>query len=284
MNTFESQLGHRLHDMVDGASDSPAPTEAVLSRGRRASRRRTAAMVVTASFAVAAVAGGAAIAVAQPWASSHPGALSAARPQTPQMQLAAAVTASQSVGYHVKVSETYGGPSVAATTEGAFDPATATGYLNSGAPGSGVVYYERLVDGVLYTGSSGGDEWKQEPGKSDHLDYDRNLGGSAGSTVDPQQLFAMLRHSGATVTQTGSHTYHFEVALGGAANGLTSDRYSGDVTLDGDHRIAKVAYQRTMQMEKHGQTYTDHDSVTVELSGYGAPVKVDKPTDVVVVK
>lgn len=281
MNTLESQLAHRLHDMVDGEPGSPAPIETVLSRGRRASRRRAAAMGLAASFAVAAAAGGAAIAVGQPWASSRPGgAVSQAQVQMPQVRLAAAVTASENVAYHVKV--TLGGG--VGVTEGAFDPTSATGYLNSRSPGTGVVYYERLVDGVRYIGSSGSAEWKQEPGKYDHLAYDSNLGGSVGATADPEQLLAMLRQSGATVTQTGARTYHFELARRGASGVLKSDIYAGDVKLNGDQRIAKVTYVRTTRAEKRGQVDTETSSVTVELSGYGVPVRVDKPTDVIVVK
>ena len=94
----------------------------------------------------------------------------------------------------------------------------------------------------------------------------------------------MFRQSGATVTQTGARTYHFELARRGASNGLMSDIYAGDVTLDGDQRIAKVTYVRTARAEKGGQVDTETSSVTVELSGYGMPVRVDKPADVIVVK
>ncbi|HEY2672568.1 MAG TPA: hypothetical protein VGJ07_19620 [Rugosimonospora sp.] len=291
MNILESQLANRLHDMMDDEVGSAPPALAVLSRGQRAGRRRTATMVATASLAVVAVGGVTVAAVAQPWAQRGPGALAQSRPgaaaqvPAPRPQLAAAVAASQNISYRVKVTQTYG-PGSVQTTDGAFDPASATGYLNSTSSGAGVTYEERLVNGVRYVSSSGSPDWKQDPGTYDRLSYDQNLNGAPSASVDPQQLFETLRNSGATVSQTGPRVFHFEVTVDTPATARTtlSQAFVGDVTLNADKRIAKVAYRRTDHGTKDGSAFTETTPVTVELSSYGLPVRVDKPTSVVGVK
>lgn len=281
MNGFEVRFADHLHDVVDGEVGSVPPTQVVLARGRRGRRRRAVALA-TASFAVLAVGGIVATSVAPPQKPSPP----VAGTQTPQMKLAAAVVASQNISYRVKV--TAGLPSdrgSRGTTEGAFDPETATGTLSSTQPDGGNVYQERLVGGVRFTGCSGcGGKWKQYPGKQDRLAYDKALGGVAGSTADPERLFDALRQQGAKITQAGAGSYHFEVVLTGESGVVQSDTLVGDVTLNADKRISKVDYQRTTKVEKKGKTYTDSYLVTVELSGYGTAVKINKPTDVVVVR
>ncbi|GAA5202067.1 hypothetical protein GCM10023322_83220 [Rugosimonospora acidiphila] len=278
MNTLETQLAHRLHHLVDGEFDSTAPAGAVLDRGQRAGRRRATAMVATASLAVVAVGAVAAAGITQPWADNHPSAAPPA--QTPRLSLAAAVASSQNTSYQVKVTQNWGQGSVD-TTDGAFDPTTDTGYLNKTSTGGGVAYEERLLDGTLFIGSSGSTEWKQEQGRHDRLDYDRDLSGTLSASADPEQLFEMLRQSGAVISQTRTDSYHFQVRTN--ENSVASS-YSGDVTVGADKRIATVTYQLKNSATKKGQTSTEQSTVTVALSGYGAPVTVDRPTDVVIVK
>jgi len=268
MNTLDAQLASRLHDMVDGEVGAEPPTQMLLTRGRRARHRRAAA-VVTASLAVLTVGGVAATAAVQSSAPSRPAVTAA---ETPELQLVAAVAASENVSYRVRVR------SGSETTEGAFDPGTATGFLNSSSSTGGVVYLERLINGVRFVSSSGSkDKWKQYPGKHDRLAYDRALNSAVGASADPKQLFETLRRAGAKVTQAGAGVYHFEVEHSG-------DTFVGDVALSADKRIAKVTYKRTSRDEKDGQAVTSTSLVTVELSGYGLPVQVKRPTDVIIVK
>jgi hypothetical protein len=276
MNTLDAQLASRLHEMVDGEVGAEPPTGILLTRGRRARHRRAAA-VVTASLAVLTVGGVAATVTVQPSTPNRPAVTAA---EAPKLQLVAAVAASENVSYQVKVTATSKPVSDtgAETTVGAFDPETATGFLNSSQSTGGVVYLERLIDGVRFVSSSGSkDKWKQYPGKHDRLAYDRALNSAVGASADPKQLFETLRRAGAKVTQNGAGVYHFEVEQ-------ASDTFVGDVVLGADKRIAKVTYERTSRHEKGGQTSTSTNLVTVELSGYGLPVRVQQPTDVIIVK
>ncbi|WP_406077503.1 hypothetical protein [Micromonospora sp. NBC_00858] len=282
MNAFDSQLASWLHNVVDDELASAPPTQLMMTRGRRA-RRRKALVVTAASFAVLVVGGVGVVATGggESPASSRPNAVAAA----PELDLVAAIKASENISYKVRV--TQGGkenPTGWGTTEGAFDPATGTGYLNSSSPGAGVVYYERLIDGVRFVSSSGSkDKWKQYPGKHDRLAYDSSLDGAVSASADPDQLFEALRQTGAVITRTGADTYHFKVSLKASTAAIKGDTLAGDVVLGADKRIAKVAYERTRQVSKGGQTHTDTSVATVQLSDYGTPVQVKRPTDVVVV-
>lgn len=211
--------------------------------------------------------------------------------ESANLQLVAAVTASENISYQVKLTRgTEKEPASLSTTKGAFDPAAATGYLDSTSPGADVVYTERLIDGVRYVGSSGSKAWKQYPGKHDRLAYDHNLNGAVGASADPEQLFAALREAKAVITKSGKNTFHFESNRPYDNQWATGTvTLTGDVTLDADNRIGKVAYTLTDkgQMKpgvKGGLAYDSTQLFTLELSNYGVPVKVEKPTNVVVVK
>jgi hypothetical protein len=235
-------------------------------------------------LAVLTVGGVTAIVAAQPSVPNRPAVTAA---EAPRLQLVAAVAASENISYLVKVTANHNPASDtgAEATEGAFDPETATGFLNSSQSTGGVVYFERLIKGVRFVSSSGSkDKWKQYPGKHDRLAYDRALNSAVGASADPKQLFATLRRKGATITQTSAGVYHFEVKQAGVSGTTNSDTFVGDVVLGADKRIAKVTYERTSQHEKDGQTATSASLVTVELSGYGLPVQIKPPTDVIVVK
>jgi hypothetical protein len=290
MNNFDSQLASRLHDMVDHEPGAAPSTGILLQQwqGRRTRRRRTVA-VVSASCAVLAVGAITAVAVTPGSTPSRPSITAEAA--SPQLELASAVTTTENTSYKVKFTAgSKNDPGGWGTTEGAFDPATATGYLNNSQPGIDAVYYQRLVNGVLFIGSSGSKKWKQEPSNG-RLEYVGALGGAVGASADPNELFQALRELKATITETGAGTYHFESVRPyddqSAAGSVT---LVGDVTLDDHKRIAKVTYESTNQ----GQTkpgvkggpasYTSTDVVTMELSDYGTPVKVERPTEVVVAK
>ena len=289
MNTFETRLAERLHDMADGDVDSVAPVAGVLTRGRAAGPRRAAVRLAGASLAVLAVAGVVTTVAVHPWRTNR-SAATVARP--PAITLMAAITASDGISYRIKVSQPTGAGGVT-TTEGAFDPATTTGYLSSKWSGADVVYYERLVAGTRYTGASGMRQWKQEPGRFDRLAYDRSNAGhddgvaaSAGASADPEELLAELRDAGSTVTETGAGVLHFEVTLKPETSARTTLNQSiaGDVTLGPDKRIAAIVYTRTTRATKDTFSRTETTTVTMAFSGYGAPVRVEKPADVVVVR
>jgi hypothetical protein len=282
MNTLESQLSNQLHSMMDGDVSSTPPTQLLLDRAQRAVRRRSAGTLVGAAVAVVAVGGLVAAGVAHSSTPKRPGVV--AQTQTPRLRLAAAVSASQSISYQVKVTEPTGHGD-AARTWGAFDPAAATGYLNFQWSGAPAVANERLIDGVRYVGSSGAN-WSQEKGTYDRLDYDPDLGGALSASADPQQLFDALRQAGAQISQAGAGIYHFSVTVDAPATARTTLKsvFVGDVSLNADNRVAKVSYQDTTSGTKDGTAFTHTDAVTVELSGYGLPVKVDRPTNAVIVK
>jgi hypothetical protein len=80
--------------------------------------------------------------------------------------------------------------------------------------------------------------------------------------------------------------YHFELTLKPEVSARTRFEQSlaGDVTVNADDRITKITYARTARVSKDGHTEPSSVvDVTVELSGYGTAVNVEKPTDVVVV-
>ncbi|MBE1484428.1 hypothetical protein [Plantactinospora soyae] len=284
MSSIDEQVAARLHEVVDAEPGSAPPVQSMLLRGRRGRRRRRMVGVLTGSFAVLAVGALVATTVTQP-ATTSPSSVASAEVQSPQLTLVAAVAESEGISYKVKVTAGLKGDPVEVTTVGAFDPDTATGYLNSSSREGGNVYQERLANGVRFTGCSGCDDtWKQYPGEHDRLAYDRALSGAVGASADPQQLFAVLRESGAKITPAGAGSYHFEVSLKSKSSATISDIMIGDVTLNADKRIAKVAYERTTRHEKDGTTSTSTWAVNVELSEYGTAVEVAKPTRVVVVK
>jgi hypothetical protein len=288
MIDIEEQLSAGMRERTAGL----ALTTDVVVEARRRHRRRVAVQRVGYAAGAIGLAGALAAGVMID-GSGTPAPPSTPTVAAPQVQLASAIAASENISYRVKVTELYrgrvdGADAKPTIIEGAFDPATATGYLASrwtGAEGS--VYYERLIDGVLYTGSSGGDGWKQDPGKHDGLRYARGgIGEVVGASADPEQLFDALRKSGAKITKSGADVYHFEFALKASvpARGKVEQSIAGDVTVAADNRIAKIAYAQTTVITKDGATHPPQVvDVTVELSGYGTPVKVEKPTDVVIV-
>lgn len=288
MNTFETRLAERLHDMADGDLDSAAPVVGVLTRGRAAGPRRTAVRLAGASLAVLAVGGVVTTVAVHPWSTGHAAGQSAGTTaQPPEMTLMAAVAASDGISYQLKltteVKSTPGSPDQ--VTTGAFDPATRTGYTHTPYDDGPGFDEQRLVKGVRYLGSAGIDKkivWRKVAGNFDSLDFVGEAASSLGGSADPKGLMAILRDRGATVTKTGDRTYHFTFAV--AKKDLLpqslSDRFAGDVTLGADKRIATVTYARTLQWggkagRKPGPPVVM--AVTMAFSGYGAPVDVEAP-------
>ncbi|MER7893716.1 hypothetical protein ABTX15_28265 [Micromonospora sp. NPDC094482] len=294
MNTLDEQLAHRLHDIVDGEPDSVPPTGALLERGRRARRRRTTTMV-SATCALLALGAATAATVATMPTPGRSGVTAEgtppARPASPAMELVSAVTASENISYRMRL--TNSGPD-GLRYEGAFDPTTATGYVRVALDDS--IMTELLIAGTRYEGGErphgplpsdkGPGEtygrYGQHPGTYDRLslyaDGSNVLGAAA---PDPAALFAALKSANATITENPDGTLHFEYATS-AEKGSTTTR--GDVTLDGDGRIAKVAITGTWQTTAKGRLDKGTFASTLELFDYGVEVKVNRPTDVVMVR
>ncbi|MEU8260375.1 hypothetical protein AB0C02_07115 [Micromonospora sp. NPDC048999] len=224
----------------------------------------------------------------------------ATNPESPQLRLAAATAASENISYRVEVTtdnkdkvpprgELPEPPAWSWVTKGAFDPATATGYLDLLSPGvvpPGSIgwEHERLVNGVRYVGGTARDGgkivWVQyQEGRQTSLNFDVALGGRLGASTDPQRLFGMLRQAAAKVTQNPGGGYHFEVTVQDLTEGVTADRLVGDVTIGADKRIRTVAYDRTTRGNGPGGDFAYDLHVLVELSDYGLPVKVEAPAD-----
>ncbi|MFJ8577183.1 hypothetical protein [Micromonospora sp. NPDC093277] len=308
----EDQLTAGMRDEVAGL----AYTRDVLGEATRRHRRRTVLHRSAYAAGVVGVAG--ALAAALTVGAGTPGSpgsvaerpATATSPESPRMRLAAAAAASENISYRVKVTTTNKDklppqgelPEPVAgswVTEGAFDPATATGYLDSPNTGlrppmSDFFLKERLVDGVRYHGTLDGADpdsgrivWSRtvREGRQTSLTFDDALGGTLGASTDPQQLFRMLRQAGAEVTQNPGGGYHFEVTVQDSSRGVAADRLVGDVTIDADGRIKTVAFDRAARWNARGpeSDHTYHLHVLVELSGYGLPVKVEAPANVLVI-
>ncbi|OKI87586.1 hypothetical protein [Micromonospora sp. CB01531] len=306
--------------LIDGMRDEVAGlafTRDVLGDATRRHRRRTALHRTAYAAGVVGVTG--ALAAALTVGTGAPAGLrgapgpvaerpaTAASPESPRMRLAAAAAASENISYRVKFTTTNKDKlpprgelpePVARTwvTKGAFDPATATGYLES--PNTGLVppmsigwLQERLVDGVRYVGGLDGADpdsgkivWARFPeGRQTSLNYDDALGGGLGTSADPQQLFRMLRQAGAKVSQNAGGGYHFEVSMQDSKQGIAADRLVGDVTIGADGRIKTVAYDRAVRWNARGPEHTYHLHVLMELSDYGLPVKVEAPANALVI-
>jgi hypothetical protein len=286
MDTFDTQLAGRLHDIADGEPDSTPPTQRLLERGRRARHRRTVARAGM-SLAVLAFGTVATVAIAATPAAhtDRPGVT--AEVVSPQMELAAAISNSQNISFKVKATTTLqksdgrlATPSATYITQGAFDPATRTGYLRAG-DGS---FESRLIKGVKYT--SNGDQFVQQKGTYDWLDYDAHvLNGALSGSADSEHLFKVLRQAEAKITKTGAGTYHFD-ATTQSADSLASytTRFVGDVTLNASKRVAKVTYGWTLTgtMKQGGKVFNRNVKATLEFSDYGTPVTVERPANVVV--
>jgi hypothetical protein len=220
--------------------------------------------------------------------------------ESPLIRLQAAVSTTENVSYHIKVTTTV---KLAKSTQdpstpppkdqvstGAFDPATATGYLRTpfdDGPGYGE---ERLVNGTLYDGEAGIDgkpQWLVKPGRHTALTgpLAGTTAGGLSASADPTTLLANLGKEGATVTQTGSDTYHFtfDVPKQDLLPDSVYDKFAGDVRVGADKRIASVKYERLLLWNPKPNAHQPNSPadlvVDMEFSDYGTPVAVEAPTD-----
>lgn len=197
--------------------------------------------------------------------------------QSPELRLAAAVTASQSTSYKVKTTlNRTGRPPM--IIEGAFDPATATGYLRETFDNGGW-HEERLVDGDRYHGDSYADGkvvWGHILGKYTTLVWNPPSRLQVAVSADPQSQLDALTKTGAKISQTGPDTYHFEAPFR-VFGTFDNNKMVGDVTVGADHRVAKVMYKITFAHSGSVDGTVLDVTVTMELSDYGAPVTVNRP-------
>ncbi|MFE9202730.1 hypothetical protein [Micromonospora sp. NPDC007230] len=209
------------------------------------------------------------------------------------MKLVSAATASQNISYRIRL--TNSGPE-GLTYEGAFDPRTTTGSVR--VPKDDSIMVELLINGTRYEGAErpqgklpadkGPGEtygrYGQYPGKYDRLSLYSDGNDVLGNTApDPASLIRALKAANGTITEKPDGTLHFEYAIEHKQE-MGSTTTSGDVTLDADGRIAKVALSGTWQSTMKGRLDKGTFSSTLELFDYGVPVKVERPTDVVMVK
>jgi hypothetical protein len=292
---IEEQLVAAMRQEVAGI----ALTADVVGEAARRHQRRT---VVQRSLYAAGVIGLAGVLTAvvavgsggQPGSGTNPPPVVAA--ESPSLRLAAAVSASENTSYKVKITAAVRGDSYSGkeVTEGAFDPTTATGYLHTPyGDGTDRFYEQRLIKGVRFLGSSDAKSFKQEAGKYDRLAYFDALHGASSASADPDQLFKMLKQADAKITQTSASRYHFEIKLPSdlkvlqkkdSAISSASSVLVGDVTLDAKKRVSRVTVEQTSRMERAGQVSTNSIMSTVELSGYGTAVSVQRPTEVIVAR
>jgi hypothetical protein len=289
---IEEQLVAGMHDHVDGVQ----LTTDVLGAATRSHQRRVAVRRTSYAAGVVGLAG--VLAAAVMVTAAGPSALQTSPPpavtaEAASLQLAAAVAASEKVSYKVKYTVgTKADPDYFGTAEGAYDSATSTGYLTFWqADEPAARFYERLINGKLYLGSNRTKTWTQEQSDG-RFRWGSELARTAGASADPEGLFEALQDAKATITQTSASTYHFErVTLYDAQDASGTVTLAGDVTLNADKRIVKVAYELTdkgqykpvvQKINEHrGVTFDRSKVMLLELSDYGTPVRVEKPTDVV---
>lgn len=280
MIDIEEQLSAGMRERAAGL----ALTSDVVGQATRRHRRRTALQRTAYAAGVVGLAGAlaGAVTLGGPGSPTPPAGRDQPAVASADMRLASAIAASESTSYRVKVTNksitTPGGQPT--TTVGAFDPATDTGWLRSPCTEGPGWNEERLIRGTRYAGEAGVDRivhWKRYPGKYDGLNYDGGLDGALSGSASPDELFKALRQAGVTVTETGTGTYHFKVSITNLPEGRASDVIEGDIRLDARNRVAQVEYERAVEYDSKGRIDATKWTITMELSGYGSPVKVEEP-------
>lgn len=258
--SIDQRLSDRLHAMVDHEPGSPAPTQVLLERGRRARRRRTATLAGVTVAAVAAVAAAATgvVALQQP---APPGRIVTAPGGTPELRLAAAVAASGSTSYTFTIKMV---ATVTRTAKGEYDPAATTGVLHYGDGGE-----QRLVGGERFIGDGKGHWKKQNDGRHDTLTFSGLGDDQFTVSGDPAQLLQNLAKAG-TVTEASPGVYRFTIPHPTDAALVTSGE-----AMVADGRVKKVVY--TTPFFENGPDRQSVAAVTVEFAGYGKKVTVRRP-------
>jgi hypothetical protein len=291
MNTeLEERLTESMRHTVDGI----ALTGDVLGRATRRHQRRVATVRIGYALGVAGLAGVVAVGTTVGNGGTprqDAGKAPAAQPAPAALRLVNAAVASDNISYRMRLTTTNQSGQGGLTYEGAFDPRTATGVVRS--PRDDSVMTELLIGGTRYIGGEpplqklpadkGPGEkygrYGQYPGKHDRLslygEADTPLGAAS---PDPAALFKALTAVGATTTENPDGTLHFTYSTKFEKG---SSATSGDVTLNADGRIARVAMTSTWQSTIKGRLDTGTAKAILELYDYGVKVQVKRPTDVV---
>ena len=96
--------------------------------------------------------------------------------------------------------------------------------------------------------------------------------------ADPTELIKSLRAAGAAITQNPDGTLHYRITRDDGTSKSTRD---GDVTINADGRIARVAVTGTWSSTAKGRLDQGGFARTLELSDYGLTVTVQRPANVV---
>lgn len=278
-----------------------ALTDDVLGRARRGYRRRAAVTRLGYGLGVVAVAGALAAGLVLNAPEEEKKAPSIAQQESPALRLANAATASNSTSYRIRFetkawAETDGkrhpeGPPV--VWEGAFDPNTATGYAKS--PFEWGVTTELLINGTRYVGTEPRADGKLPPGEHEQYSlygqypgtHDRLAYSAAEMPVlnaaapDPAGLLKALREANATVTEKPDGILSFSYATTADQGSQT---FKGDVTLDGNGRIATMVVVATWETTIKKRLDKGEITMTTRFSDWGLPVTVERPARVQPVK
>lgn len=293
---MNSDLEERLTASMSRTAGGLEPSGDILERATRNHRRRTVMIRAGYGLGVIGVAGAVALSLTAGGGTVdgnrvEPGPPPAVSAQPPSLRLANAVVASDNISYRMRLVTGTPSDQVLVTYEGAFDPRTATGYCRS--PREDSILTEILIDGIKYVGGERPDgqpprpgtgetygRYGQYPGKHDRLSIYAAPDGDIMGAVspDPAALFRALKAANATTTQNPDGTLHFEYTT---QDQLGSTATSGEVTLNADGRIAKVAMSTDWRTTAKGRLDTGTVTTTLELFDYGVEVKVERPKDVV---
>jgi hypothetical protein len=263
-----NSLNTRLHELADAEPGSAPPIDRLLERGRRNRRRRHTTTVALSVLAAAAIALTAIAAIPKGSGPQQQAVEPRVEPRVdPRLELVAALANTEGTSFKIRATNTkLAGDEKRSSyvSEGAFDPATTTGYLRF----AGDKLEIRLIDGIKYV-SKDGERFVQIKGRSETLGFDAPvLDGELTASADSQRLFEVLRQAEVRVTKTGDGTYHFEAA---------SDTMTlvGDIVLDRQQRVTRIEYD----YHREGQLIKMRG--VLEFSDYGTPVRVDPPANVV---
>lgn len=263
----EQRLVVSMRDHVAGIS---LDREILLRAGQRYQRRKTVRRAAFGAGAMAAVAVLALIVITGSRATvigpggHETGSLAQAR-------LVAAVMASQSTSFYVTVTVDSRRADmtevVSIRVEGAYDPATDSGYLRTADT------EERLVAGVRYVIRKG--LVREVPTFRPDLSLFQWPGGNGflGTTADPTTMLDAMRQRDAKIAAVGVGAFHFAMSVPrDDPRGRSDVAIDGDVLVGADNRVARVTYKSIVSGFINAELMT-----VMEFFGYGTPVKVEKP-------
>lgn len=242
MNKTED-LDRLFREQANRLPVPPAPAEQLLNRGKR--RKRRAGMSAAALGVVAAVTVGLAGAVMVGDGSGT---------QAGAPLLISAAQATEQTSFRLVATTRY--EELVWRQEGAYDPVSRQGYLRYTAK-EGYTIEQRLIgDDYYHLDSAKPDE---TPGQERGRGFALGVAGSdvdAALTVDPAELLRTLQELG-TVSDLGGGRYSFSQPGEKPVSGTVEVR-SG--------KVAKVTYDLSKEQ-----------TLTLEFSDYGTPVKVERP-------